>query len=186
MWVKKYRDGDSAAVLVPKASHPGLQGPGCKWPLRGLRESSHVHTGLLAAHPGVSRPQTLQGPVCEPRPSFRTSSHLPENLDSLGNPGQRVSVRPVPSLCIFQVRMSCDSPFAPPTPWTVLFANTLGFRAHEDPPILTQHRTQVKHRLRTGSFPSGNLNALPQCYATLGPVWSQASESFLCGATLGP
>lgn len=87
-WVRQCWGGDSAAALVPKASHPGLRGPGCKWPLGGLRESSHVHTGLPLRNPGCQAPDG--GALCVSPDLPSEPPLVSQQARSLGNPGQRV------------------------------------------------------------------------------------------------
>lgn len=187
MWVRQCLDGDSAAVLVPKASHPGLRGPGCKWPLEGLREANHVHMGLPAAHPGGPGPKLCRAPCVGSEP---LSS--PSKGGLFKKPGQSVFMLPVPLLSIFQAEGHATLPFAPSTPWTMLFANTLGFGAHGGPPILTP-RSFLWGSQGSGHTPPQSRKPSqrqpepsPRHHAALGPSWSQAAEPSLSGPHWDP
>lgn len=146
-------DGDSAAASGPLEDS-------------GNRVMSTQGSQLRI--PGCQAPDS--GALCVSQPSPQSPRSSPRKTrGSPGKPGPSVRA-PVPSPCISQVGISCDSPFAHP-PWTMLFANPLGVRS----PLHSHTRSLCggsqdsgQHRLRAGSFPSGSPNPLSQCHAALG------------------
>lgn len=141
----------------------------------GTESCPHGDPGCAS---GRSRPQTLQGPLCGLRAPLLSQQRLLETRTECLH-------APHPTAEYFPGRRSCDSPLCPP-PLGPCYLQIHWVSGLTEPLPFSQcaascgaHGTQVTHRLRAGSFPSGSQSPSLRGHAALGPAWSQAAEPSL-------